>query len=147
MIPVRHLQGVQIINPPFLFPSITTSSSPLPSPFKLFSESSIICSLHLNLFHSILFLVFNLSLVFSYFLIVPVALDFSFLFILPPSSLTLSSTLHLPSTPSLFSCPWRTLLPFCLVSRGSPTPTPMGSVPWLSPLWQVCQVCVCAARW
>ncbi|KAM7373644.1 hypothetical protein PAMP_008482 [Pampus punctatissimus] len=45
-----------------------------------------------------------------------------------------------PSFPGKESiCPWRTQLPFCLVSRGSPT-TPTGSVPWLSPLCQVCQL-------
>lgn len=100
MIPVRHLQGVQIINPPFLFPSITTSSSPLPSPFKLFSESSIICSLHLNLFHSILFLVFNLSRLFL-FSNCSCRIGFFFPFHLHPPSFLFDSLVH--ASPSLHS--------------------------------------------
>ncbi len=133
MIPVRHLQGAQIINLPFLFPLLQPLFSSSISP-KLFPESSIICSLHLNFFYSIFFLaLISCSLFRSYFVIFPITFHLYFfsLYLRTPSCCILLSTPQLH--PSLFSCPWRTLLPFCLVSRGSPT-TPMGSEPWLSPL-------------
>lgn len=113
-------------------PPLCSSSASL----KLFSDSLIICSLHLNFFF---YLFPFLFLIYSYF--VPVTHFLPSFFFPPPLTFW-----YPPSLPTLFSCPWRTLLPFCLVSSGSP-PTRTGSVPWLSPLWQVCQVCVCAARW
>lgn len=134
---VRHLQGVPMINP-------TTSLFFFCLPQTVFWLFNHLLSSPQFPFFKIPFL----FLICSYFVPVTHFLPSFLPSFFPPSSyiLVLSSPSLPPSLPTLTSCPWRTLLPFCLVSSGSP-PTRTGSVPWLSPLWQVCQVCVCAARW
>lgn len=74
MIPVSHLQSAQIINLPFLFPLLLPPSSLPPSPSNYFSDSSIICSLHLNFFYSIFSPHAFISLIYSHFVISPVTL-------------------------------------------------------------------------